>query len=110
MLTEVPKGVSLFIDNDDGFIRWCESNPNGFFWNCYRTRAGDSVRPKTLHAANPGGKWCPHFRNRNRAERFEPNLTKGRNCKVCSVDRRALEDWAKNASGLRRCSDCISLP
>lgn len=105
MRKELTTGVWLFLNDDDGFIRWCDENPAGFFFNCFRNKSGDVVRPYILHAMRAGA-MCPHFRNSNRAAGVEPNLTKA--SKVCSSDRAALERWAKNLrSELRHCSSCI---
>jgi hypothetical protein len=107
MQKELEKEVWLFLDDDAGFIGWCEKNPDGFFFNCFRNKAGDVVRPYMLHTAM-GGTMCPHFRNSNREAGVEPNLTTASYCKVCSIDQQALEKWAKNLrNGLRHCSSCI---
>jgi hypothetical protein len=53
----------------------------------------------TLHAATRDGKLCPHFRNSNRADGYENNLTNDTYCKVCSNDRNALEKCARGLSG-----------
>ena len=110
MRQELTKDVWLFMDNDDGFIRWYEENPDGFFWNCFRTRVGHSVRPYMLHAAIRDGKLCQHFRNSSRASGIEQNLTTTAYCKVCSVKRKALEKWAKGRGEVLHCSSCIGLP
>lgn len=110
MRKKLTSGVWLFLDDDEGFIRWCERNPDGFFLNCFRNKGGDSGRPYMLHGAMRDGKLCQHFRNSSRASGVEQNLTTTAYCKVCSVNRKALEKWAKKRGGLLHCSSCIGLP
>jgi hypothetical protein len=63
-----------------------------------------------LHAATRDGKLCPHFRNSNRANGYENNLTTNAYCKVCSNDRKVLEKWARDYPGERvNCSSCVGL-
>jgi hypothetical protein len=107
MRKELTRGVWLFLNDDDGFIRWCEENPDGFFCNCSRNKAGDSVRPYMLHAMR-NGKLCLHFGSLELG--VASNLTTIRYCKVCSVNRKALKKWAINQGELRNCSHCIGLP
>ena len=111
MKTALSKDVCLFLDDDAAFIDWCARNPDGFFWNCGRNQAGDVVHVYTLHSAIHKGKMCPHFRNRNYASGFENNLTTTAYCKVGSVNRKSLEEWARSHQGdFLNCSSCISLP
>lgn len=108
-MRKLAPNLRLFLDDDGGFIQWCYDNPNGFFWNCYR-KAGGAAEPYMLHSAIIRGKLCQHFRNSNRASGFTDNLTTDVFCKVCSVDRKALEKWAEGGPyTLEYCTDCIGL-
>jgi hypothetical protein len=109
-MKNLSKNLRLFLDNDDGFIQWCYDNPDGFFWNCFR-KHGNVVEAYMLHGAIIRGELCQHFRNGSRASGFVENLTTRSYCKVCSVDRKALETWAQGSPhSLLYCSDCIGLP
>ena len=92
-IKKLPKDLRPFLDDDDGFIRWCYENPDGFFYNCYRK--AEDIEPYMLHSAVVGGKLCQHFRNKNRPSGFEQNLTTNSFCKVCSRHRHALENGRK---------------
>ena len=110
MRIELSKGVWCFVDDDDAFIQWCHDNPDGFFWNCGRYQADKVLQVYTLNSAIRNGNLCPHFRNSNRADGYENNLTTT-HCKVCGTNRRVLEKWARaHQGGFKHCSSCISLP
>jgi hypothetical protein len=108
--TDAPR---LFLDDDDGFVTWCQDHPDGFFWNCVRNRTGDEVYPYMLHATMRNGMLCPHFRNRSRASGIEGNLTTTGYCKLCHDSRSKLERWAKKVRPgfeFSVCSRCVGLP
>jgi hypothetical protein len=109
MKQELSNDVWLFLDDDAGFIEWCRENPDGFFWNCGRNQAGNVVHVYTLHLAMHHGLMCPHFRNAKRASGIENNLTTTAYCKVASIRRSSLENWAQTLpGGSRRCSSCLN--
>jgi hypothetical protein len=110
MQKQIAEGLLLFLDDDNGFIEWCEEHPDGFFWNCLRNKDGHTVRPYMLHGAKKNGMLCQHFRNSNRASGIEANLTTNEYCKVCSIERETIERWATEWGELKYCSSCIGLP
>jgi hypothetical protein len=107
----VSMDIHAFIDDDEGFIKWCHENPHGYLLNCYRTPDGLVGEPLTLHSAGIGGDLCPHFKNSKRAGGYEANLTTTTYCKVCASDRQKLENWARSrGESLNYCTNCINLP
>ena len=110
MKTKLPDGSTLFFKDDEGFVRWCEAHPDGFFWNCGADEDGKIKTVSLLHSAMYKGKLCPHFRNRNLASGFADNLTRT-HAKVCSTSRKDLERWAEDYKAghgqKRKCSQCM---
>lgn len=70
-----------FIDDDQGFIGWMETNPNGFVLNTTRRPRADYLM---LHRAT-----CPHLRWRD----ANVHWTKD-NIKICSTNDDDLVRWA----------------
>jgi hypothetical protein len=84
--------------------RWQGESPR-----CRRYRkAGGVVEPCSLRSATIRGKLCQQFRESNRTSGFADNLTASSFCKVCSVDRKALEKWPQNPPrSIAHRTDCI---
>src|SRR5579872_29253 len=109
MTERLKKDLRPFVDDDQGFIEWCHANPDGFVLNCFR-RARE-IMPHMLHSAIRHGELCQHFRDRSCAGGMQPHLTDRAYCKVCSLNRKALERWAaEKIQNLKYCSSCANLP
>lgn len=84
MLSKIPRGATLFRDDEAGFWTWLDEHPDGYFLNVER-----KPRPSFLVLHQPG---CPHFTMR------EYRRTKDY-VKVCSTSRATLEQWAADVVG-----------
>jgi hypothetical protein len=75
--------VKQFIDDDSGYLRWIENNPNGFVVNCHKR-----PYPKylILHHAT-----CLTI-----STPANTNWTTTNYMKICSLDRNELQNWAQN--------------
>lgn len=80
------------IDAHDKFIRWIERNQRGYVIS--RRSPNDAM----IHQA-----YCGHFKHGDKSV----SLT--RTMKVCSLDKRELEGWAREniESKLKRCRSCM---
>ncbi len=87
--------IEAFQSDDDGYLRWVETNVDGFVVNCYR-----NARPgyRMLHRAT-----CRTIKTPARK-----NYTTQAYMKVCSTDRAELEAWARFRLGgkVTRCGSC----
>lgn len=88
--------IRVIMDDDGGFFDWLDGNPDGYFINTER-----SPKPTylVLHVAS-----CSHF-DRSPSVRWTKDYVK-----VCSIDRRALEEWAADSVGgeVTLCRTCFS--
>jgi hypothetical protein len=75
--------VKQFINNDSGYLRWVEKNPNGFVVNCYKRTSPSYL---ILHRAT-----CVTIRTPART-----NWTTTNYMKICSLDRNDLQNLAQN--------------
>lgn len=86
-----------FTDNDQGFIAWRDSHPDGFIVNAQRRPRADYLM---LHRAI-----CPHLRWRNKAVNWTKDYVK-----FCSMDVAELNRWASRSvagfHGLQPCTTC----
>jgi hypothetical protein len=80
-----PQGAILFRDDDRGFFAWCDQNVEGFFVN---TATNPSTRIPMLHRAS-----CGHI------GRLSSFLYTNRRAKLCSLNRRDLEQWVYERVG-----------
>ena len=85
MTVAYPPSVTLFKDDDPGFLAWLGDHPAGYFINADR-----KPRPKYLILHRPG---CPHI-DRARSLRLTKDYVK-----ICADDRAALEEWAAGSVG-----------
>ena len=90
-----PGSVACFRDDDDGFRRWREDNPDGFFLNTERNPGPGYL---VLHRSG-----CPHF------TRSPLHWTKDY-IKFCASDRASLEDWAGTLGDVKYCRTCFRKP
>jgi hypothetical protein len=90
----LPGAVTLFQDDDSGFLSWREGNPDGFFLNAGRTPRSAY---RMLHRAG-----CLHFTG-------SPLHWTRDYIKFCSPDRAALENWAASTTSgqVRHCRTCF---
>jgi hypothetical protein len=90
-----PPGILLYQDDDRGFFRWLEGNPDGYFINSER-----NPRPAYLVLHRSG---CPHFTG-NTALQWTKDYVKH-----CSSHRTDLEQWASSAVGGKviPCATCL---
>jgi len=95
VLANLPQGITVFRDDDNGFSGWLDGNLDGYFINTER-----SPGPKylVLHRSS-----CPHF-SRNPEVHWTKDYVK-----VCSAERRLLEEWAVSAVGgeVTLCRTCF---
>ena len=91
----LPASVTCFRDDDAGFRRWREDNPDGFFLNTERNPGPGYLM---LHRSG-----CPHF------TRSPLHWTKDY-IKFCAPDRASLEDWASTLGDVRHCRTCFRRP
>ena len=83
-----------FKDNDQGFIAWRDSHPDGFIVNAQRRPRADYLM---LHRAT-----CPHLRWQNKAVNWTKDYVK-----FCSTDVDELIGWgARNVAGFRGLQPC----
>jgi hypothetical protein len=88
--------VDKFQDDDDGFRGWKRRNPDGYVINIHRTlNPGDArlhrTNCRTIQGTPPrGNKWTSEY------------------IKLCSPDKRELDEWARSTVGcvIRRCGIC----
>ena len=86
-----------FINDDKGYLQWIKKNTQGFVLNCYRNPTSGYLM---LHRADcftivktpsNGKSWTSDYR------------------KICSLDPKELEDWAKQYGTPRGCLRCKPL-
>jgi hypothetical protein len=95
MLTNHPPSITVFRDDDEGFTAWLDEHPDGYFINSERR-----PKPTYLVLHQPG---CRHFDR-------DPTVHWTRDyIKICSLDRRGLEEWATGTVGgeATLCSSCF---
>jgi hypothetical protein len=85
MLAALPPNITIFVDNDNGFFAWLESNPDGYFINSER-----NPKPTYIVLHRPS---CPHFKSPNKLHWTKDYV------KFCSSNRADLEQWATGAVG-----------
>ncbi|HZV56347.1 MAG TPA: hypothetical protein VFF89_01620 [Sphingobium sp.] len=90
--------VELFDNDEDGYLKWVQANPNGFVANV--DRAGTVTHYPMVHAATHGSMSSPKI----------GNFTTGDYVKFCCADLDALERYSEAKFGrpLTRCSHCMS--
>jgi hypothetical protein len=88
----LPASVTCFRDDDAGFRRWREDNPDGFFLNTERTPGPGYLM---LHRSG-----CPHF------TRSPLHWTKDY-IKFCAPGRVSLEGWASTLGDVKHCRTCF---
>jgi len=95
MLGDIPAGVIVFRDDDEGFFDWLADNPEGFMVNTERKPNKNYL---VLHRPQ-----CPHFKGGESL-----HWTK-EYAKVCSNDRGDLESWAADTVGgeVTLCRSCF---
>ena len=95
MSLDYPKTSAVFKDDDAGFFRWLDDQPDGYFIN-----AGRNPKPDYLVLHRPS---CPHF---DRSP--DVNWTKNY-IKICSTVRSDLEEWAVGEVGgdAMLCTNCF---
>ncbi|HEX5703906.1 MAG TPA: hypothetical protein VFX97_11945 [Pyrinomonadaceae bacterium] len=82
-------------DNDADYHDWLDTNPSGFVINSDKRRTNPNY--PIIH-----GSLCFHINDKNL-----PNYTTAEYMKKCSLDRSALEGWAKtDGRGMKLCQDC----
>ena len=86
---------NLFIDDDEGYLRWIEVNPEGFVVNSYKKPNPSYL---VLHRAT-----CAHI-----CSEANTNWTTTDYLKVCSPSVSALASWAEKEVGgsLEPCQVC----
>ena len=93
VVAALPASIICFRDDDAGFLRWREDNPDGFFLNTERKPRPGNI---TLH-----GSGCPHFTG-------SPLHWTKDYIKFCSSGPQALEAWATSAIGdVKYCRTCF---
>ncbi len=80
--------MELFEDDDEGYLQWVETNPDGFVLNCERRPSASYL---LLHRA-----LCGTIRTERRT-----NYTTTDYIKVCALDKQELEAWAVQNTGGR---------
>jgi TIR domain len=91
----LPAPLTRFRDDDAGFRRWREDNPDGYFLN---TEHNPGPGYLMLHRSG-----CPHF------TRSPLHWTKDY-IKFCAPDQASLEEWASTLGDLRYCRTCFRKP
>jgi hypothetical protein len=88
--------MRTFIDDEAGYMAWVKQNPRGYVVNCERTPGPNYL---ILHHAN-----CKTINGKPALGKFWTDLY----IKVCSMNLRELEGWAKKDVGgeLRECKIC----
>ena len=88
--------VVHFENDDDGFLRWIESNHSGYVVDTYRSPSAGYLK---FHRAT-----CPHLKGDS------PGSLTLDYTKTCSKSEIALASWAKQKTGgeLQPCHYCIS--
>ena len=83
------RNVTLYQDDDDGYLRWMQINRSGFVLALRTKRDG------VLHSAA-----CTHLDD-------DGGYIRTRKAKVCSSDSAELRGWAREAGvSVTTCSDC----
>lgn len=88
----LPASVTCFRDDDAGFRRWREDNPDGFFLNTERNPGPGYLM---LHRSG-----CPHF------TRSPLHWTKDY-IKFCAPGRVSMEGWASTLGDVKHCRTCF---
>jgi hypothetical protein len=81
--------ITVFRDDDDAFLAWLTSNPEGFFLNPVTVPPAGLM----LHLTT-----CPHFKGN--WDRVHANSS----AKFCAADRKDLEQCSRDA---KLCADCF---
>jgi hypothetical protein len=89
------EGYVEFVDDENGYLRWLEANPDGYVVNSARSPSPNYL---VLHRA-----LCKHINSPNRS-----NWTTTGFIKTCSNDINGMSKWAKEKTGgeLRPCGAC----
>ena len=85
MLTDHPETITVFKDDDSGFLGWLDDHADGYFLNSDR-----NPKPTYLVMHRPS---CPHF-DRSPSVRWTKDYIK-----ICSRSRDDLEEWASGTVG-----------
>ena len=95
MLTDHPATITVFKDDDSGFLGWLDNHADGYFINCNR-----NPKPSYLVMHRPS---CPHF-DRRPGVRWTKDYIK-----MCSRSRDDLQEWASGTVGgeATLCSTCF---
>ena len=90
-----PKTSAVFKEDDSGFFRWLDDNPNGYFIN-----AECNPKPNYLVLHRPS---CLHF-DRSPDVHWTKNYIK-----ICSTARSDLVEWAAGEVGgdVTLCTSCF---
>jgi hypothetical protein len=91
----LPASLTCFRDDDAGFRRWREDNPDGFFLNTERNPGPGYLM---LHRSG-----CPHFTH-------SPLHWTKDYIKFCASDQASLEDWASTLGEVKYCRTCFRKP
>ena len=91
----LPASVTCFRDDDAGFRRWREDNPDGFFLNTERNPGPGYLM---LHRSG-----CPHF------TRSPLHWTRDY-IKFCAPAQASLEEWASTLGDVKHCRTCFRKP
>jgi hypothetical protein len=91
----LPASVTCFRDDDAGFRRWREDNPDGFFLNTERNPGHGYL---ILHCSG-----CPHF------TRSPLHWTRDY-IKFCAPAQASLEEWASTLGDVKHCRTCFRKP
>ena len=87
--------VLTFENDDDGYLRWVDANPDGFVINASKSPTPSSYCK--LHAAS-----CNSITTPKRT-----NYTTNQYIKVCSLDKQSLIDWGTRYSrNFSLCQSC----
>jgi hypothetical protein len=78
--------MQIFIDDDDGYLRWLAEHPAGYVVNSYRRPCSTYL---VLHRAS-----CPHISTAART-----NWTTTGYIKICAAHRERLATWARQETG-----------
>ena len=91
----VPATITVFKDDDSGFLGWLDNHADGYFINCNR-----NPKPSYLVMHRPS---CPHF-DRRPGVRWTKDYIK-----ICSRSRDDLQEWASGTVGgeATLCSTCF---
>ena len=89
--------VEVFDNDEAGYLKWVQSNPDGFVANV--DRAETVPQYPMVHSATHGSLSSPKI----------GNFTTGAYVKLCSADLEALEQYSQTKFGraLTRCSQCM---